>query len=252
MAWSAGTLFLGGGGALVNSGTVTATGNDSFTIASGGGTFTNNGLFQKTGGTGTTNLNGSFALDNNGTMDVRTGTIALPTNFANDGTLAGTGTYSLSGTLTNSGTIAPGNGGTGIGTLNLTGNYAQTAAGTLAIQLSSIGLADLFNISGTAALNGSLALTCQGCMLTAGDLFTILDSVGDLTGSFAGVSTSGFDGGFDYSLIYDRAADRVQLRVNNAGTAAVPEPATWLTMIGGMALVGGAMRRRRRVRLAAA
>lgn len=251
LAWNGGTIFLtGGAAALVNDGTMTATTNDSITIANGGGSFTNNGTFVKTGGTGITTLVDS-SLANNGLMDVRSGTIGLPTNFANNGTLAGTGTFALSGTLTNNGTIAPGALGTGIGTLSLTGNYAQGAGGLFSVGFGPGGTADLLNISGTAALNGTLALNCLGCAFNAGDLFTILDSVGDLSGVFANTTATGFNSGFAYSVLYDTALDRVRVRIDNAGTptppvgGAVPEPATWAMLLFGFGAVGSMLRRRR-------
>jgi hypothetical protein len=41
----------------------------------------------------------------------------------------------------------------------------------------------------------------------------------------------------------------LNFRVTGFNAAAVPEPATWATMLGGMGLIGGAMRRSRRVRV---
>ncbi len=233
---------------LVNNGTISATG-DNF-IGNGGGaasTVTNNGLIQKTSGSGTTTLASNVGLDNNGTINVLSGTIALLSAFTNDGTLGGTGTFS-SANLTNGGIIAPGApGSTGI--LALTGNYAQTAFGTLNTQLASTGSFDLFNISGTAALNGTLALSCiLSCAINTGDSFAILNSVGSLSGTFANVTASGFLSGFTYNVIYDYAADLVRLDVVNAGTivtpGTVPEPATWLMMLFGFGLVGSTLRRR--------
>ena len=39
----------------------------------------------------------------------------------------------------------------------------------------------------------------------------------DLSGTFASVSLQGFGNGFDYSVIYDYAADLVKLQVLNVG-----------------------------------
>ena len=250
--WAAGTLFLGGGANLVNAGTLTATGDNVITNTTGGGTFTNTGVIQKTGGTGTTTIDGGIGFTNTGTISSQSGTIALPANFTNAGTLTGSSLFSLSGTLFNNGIVAPGTGG--VGTLGLAGNYNQTALGTLAIQLGG-GTADLFNVSGTAALSGTLALFCASCSLTAGDTFTILDSVGDLSGSFANVTANGFLQGFAYDVLYDTALDRVQLVVTNAGmnpTGTVPEPQSWAMLILGFGLVGAAARRRQAGRLARA
>ncbi len=244
--WLAGALFLQNGTQLINNGLIDAKGNDS--INNNGGVasaFVNNGLIEKTLGLGTTTLASGIGFDNNGTINVLSGTIGLPAAFTNDGTLGGTGTFS-SANLTNGGIIAPGAPGS-TGTLALTGNYAQTAFGTLATQLASTGSFDLFNISGTAALNGTLALGCiLSCAINTGDSFVILNSVGNLSGTFANVTTNGFLSGFAYNVIYDYAADLVRLEVTNAGTvvAAVPEPSTWAMMLFGFGLIGSTLRRR--------
>ena len=175
------------------------------------------------------------------------GSITIAGNFVNDGTMAGTGTYSVAGTLTNNGTIAPGDLGM-TGTLSLTGSYAQTAGGALASQLFSMGSFDQFNISGTAALDGLLALSClSGCMVQTGDTFVLLDSIGALSGVFSNVTTSGFGNGFQYDLIYDYDNDLVRLTVLDAGIfpGGVPEPSTWALLILGFGTIGAAMRRKR-------
>lgn len=253
--WQDGNIFMISNSKLVNNGTMTATSNDSIAFDGGAAsTFTNNGLIEKTGGSGTTTLASGISLDNNGTINVLSGTIALPSAFTNDGTLGGTGTFT-STNLTNGGIIAPGAPGS-TGTLALTGNYAQTAFGTLNTQLASTGSFDLFNISGTAGLNGTLALSCiLSCAINTGDSFVILNSVGNLSGTFSNVTTSGFLTGFTYDVIYDYAADLVRLEVINAGTittpGAVPEPTTWTMMLFGFGLVGSTMRRRTATRVSA-
>ena len=51
-------------------------------------------MFIKTDGGGETSL-ADVALVNNGTIDVRSGSIRLPNDFDNDGTLAGTGAFTV-------------------------------------------------------------------------------------------------------------------------------------------------------------
>ena len=192
-----------------------------------------------------------LALDNNGTINVLSGTIALPGAFDNDGTLGGTGTFT-STNLTNDGSIAPGAAGA-TGTLSLTGNYFQSATGTLRSQLASTASSDLFRVSGTAGLSGTLALSCiLSCAISTGDSFVLLDSIGNLSGTFANITTSGFRTGFAFNVVYDYGADLVRLDILNAGVIAggVPEPATWAMMILGFGLVGGAMRKRSTARTA--
>jgi fibronectin-binding autotransporter adhesin len=202
----------------------------------------NHGLFIKTGGAGSSSLSG-LALTNHGTIDVRSGSIALPANFTNNGTLAGTGAFAVSGTLTNAGHMAP---GASPGTLTLNGSYAQTAAGSFDVELEGLPSHDLLLVNGNAALDGTLALACFSlCNFAVDDEVVILDATGALSGSFSSVTLSGFGtGAFD--VVYDLAEDRVVLRITEAVTAAVPEPGTYALMVGGLAALAGLARRRRR------
>ncbi|MBS0503261.1 MAG: PEP-CTERM sorting domain-containing protein [Proteobacteria bacterium] len=242
------TLYFESDANLVNNGMIDFKTDAAF-IYNGGSQphVTNNGTIIKTGGGGTTTIGNTLDFQNNGTIDVRTGTIRLPDNFSNAGTLTGSGAFALNGTLTNAGTIAP---GVGAGTLTLNGNYVQTNSGIFAAQLQSSSLADLFVVNGTAALAGNLNISCiGGCNIATGDVFTIFDATGPLSGTFANVTTSGFLQGFQYDVIYDYAQNWVQLKVLDKGMVTppvgVPEPATWAMMIAGFAMAGAGVRRRR-------
>ena len=107
-------------------------------------------------------------------------------------------------------------------------------------------LFDKFVVNGTATLGGTLALSCVGsCSLNANDTFVILDSTGDLSGTFGSVTATGFGTGFDYSVRYDYAVDLVELRVIQPGVPMpVPEPETWAMLIAGLGLVGALARRK--------
>ncbi|GAA0581607.1 autotransporter outer membrane beta-barrel domain-containing protein [Rhizomicrobium electricum] len=100
-------------------------------------------------------------------------------------TVKGYGTFY--GTLNNNGVVAPG-GTTGtLGTLTVT-NYTQAATGVLQVEISPTGASKL-NVTGTAALNGSMSVK-----IDAGDygnsVFPIL-TAHSITGSFSTVSTTG-------------------------------------------------------------
>ena len=236
-------VFMSAGSTLANLGQLNFS-TDGTVFYSGGAlpSFINTGLIVKSGGSGNSSIGDSLRFDNRGTIDVQSGTIMLPTGFTNNGVLKGTGRYGVSGVLTNAGTVAA---GASPGTLGLTGNYAQAAAGVFAVDLESRSSHDLFNISGSAALNGTLAISCfAACSLAVGDVVTILDSAGDLSGSFASVTLSGFATGA-FSVVYDTAADRVQLLVTQAVTA-VPEPGSYALMLAGIAVLGGLAQHRRR------
>jgi len=102
------------------------------------------------------------------------GDASFPSFTLNGGALQGTGTVSVAGTLTSSGTVAP---GLSAGTLNLAGNYTQTAAGTLDVELAgrNTGEFDVLAVTGTASLNGTLRVTVHPQFLPgAGEQFQIL------------------------------------------------------------------------------
>jgi hypothetical protein len=249
--WSGGTVGINGGVSAVNKGLWEATSDNTLSSTGGPATsFVNEGTFRKSAGTGVTTISPGVGLtfSNTGLMEVLSGTIQVPNGWTNNGTLAGTGTIQTLSTLTNAGTVAPGAIGS-TGTLTVVGNYAQSAAGTLAIQLASSSAFDLLNITGTAALNGTLALSCVlSCAIATGDSFVILDSTGILSGTFANITLAGFLPDFDYGLEYDTVGRLVRLNVLSAGTPVgpppIPEPATWAMMILGFGLVGASVRRR--------
>src|SRR5260370_5409613 len=132
LAWKTGdALFFQNSAHLLNQGTIDLQ-TDSAMVFNGGGvgTFVNAGLVTKTGGTGTSAIGNNLGFDNQGVVDVRTGTIRLPDNFTNNGTLKGTGAFATN-VLTNAGHVAP---GSSPGTLTLNGSYIQPALAFTATQ----------------------------------------------------------------------------------------------------------------------
>ena len=248
VAWqaSSGDIGFQSSSSLTNNGVLDAQGNAAFNYAGGtASTFTNNGTLRKTAGTGSTVLSNSTALSfvNNGTVDVQVGTIQLPGSFINAGRLMGSGTLNSGGGLTNNGTLAPGSVGTG--TLALTGGaLTQAASATFAVDLTSMSSFDVLTVAGATALNGTLALNClHACSFAVGDTFTILNATGALTGTFAGVTLTGFASGA-FNVIYDSANSDVRLLVTQSVTA-VPEPSTYAMLLAGVAVLGGLAWRRR-------
>ena len=237
-------VFFSSGGSVVNNGRWDMQ-DDADLVYIGGAvtSFVNQGLLVKSGGTGDTRVNDAgLGFSNPGTVDVQTGTIVLPANFVNTGTLTGDGRFSTLGALSNEGTVAAGS--TGLGTLTMLGNFAQTAAGTLAVDLLSLGNVDLLDVTGAASLDGTLALSCFGaCSFAVGDSFTILDAATSLSGSFAGLTLSGFaTGAFD--VIYDAPSASVRLLVTQS-VSAVPEPGTYALWLAGLAAMVYRVRRSR-------
>jgi outer membrane autotransporter protein len=132
--------------------------------------------------TGDTTVNG-------GTLEVD-GSIASAKTFVNPGgALAGIGT--IGGNLFSSGLVSPGD---SPGTLAVTGNYTQNAAGTLRIEIGGLALAqhDLLQMSGTATLDGTLQLVrFNNFTPVSGDSVVILSATGGVTGTFATVEIGG-------------------------------------------------------------
>jgi len=242
IAWqTANPLYLQSGASFVNAGTLDFSADGAIVYNGGSApSVTNTGLIVKSGGSGTTMIGNTLNFDNLGTIDVQSGSIALPNNFTNHGRLQGIGSYSVSGALFNEGTLAP---GASPGTLALSGSYTQAAGGVFEVDLAALTSHDLFNVSGSAALGGTLALHCWGaCSLAVGDTVTILDAAAELSGTFANITLSGFGSGA-FSVVYDLAADRVLLQVTQT-VSAVPEPGTLALWLAGIAVLGSLARRR--------
>jgi hypothetical protein len=136
----------------------TVNGTNGLTVAAGL-TLTTGGTLSVGDGSATTESlsTGSFLLTpgvNNGpalALPPQNGTVSLSPN----GVLSGSGT--VIGNLTNGGVVSPGGAGFA-GTISVTGNYLETPAGVLNIELGAVGAgnSDLLAINGQAGLGGAL------------------------------------------------------------------------------------------------
>jgi len=91
-----------------------------------------------------------------------------------------------SGNLINNGTVSPGN---SIGTIIVNGNYTQGSGGALNIEITPAGLTDLLQITGTAALDGTLNILPLGSIASfAKNTYTFLTAAGGVSGQFATVT----------------------------------------------------------------
>jgi T5SS/PEP-CTERM-associated repeat protein len=114
------------------------------------------------------------------------------------GTLKGNG--KVNGSVSNTGIVAP---GVSLGPLTITnGNYTQTNGGTLQIEIGGTTAGSQYDqllISGTATLNGTLAVSLTGNFLPgAGDSFNILDW-STLVGGFASLQLPALVGGVTWN-----------------------------------------------------
>lgn len=212
-----GSIVLAGGGAVATTLTNTPAGvvNDSSAsvapITTGATTrlnksFVNAGLFNKVAGSAVSQTM-DVPLINTGTLDVQSGSLLVNGFSVNDGrliigggatlatggaalsnaagsTLQGSGTLDVGGaTFTNSGTVGP---GTSPGALTIAGNFTQTAAGHLQIELGGTTQGttyDLLRVTGLANLGGTLDVTLVPGFVplpgTTFDFMTYGASVGD-------------------------------------------------------------------------
>ena len=158
-------------GAFGNAGTLTVGSGSSFTA---GANYTQTA--------GTTTVNGTLTASS--TVDVQ------------GGSLVGSGT--ISANLSNGGTVGP---GTSAGTLSVSGNYTQTASGTLNIELggTTVGTQyDRLAIAGTATLDGAISASFINSFTPAlNNAFQAL-TYASKTGTFA--TTSGLSVGTYFSL----------------------------------------------------
>jgi outer membrane autotransporter protein len=215
----------GGGNVLLRTHTL-RTGDDNTSTTFAGSIDGTGGLVKQGTGTlrlsGTSTGTGTLAVAD-GTLDVA-GTVPMRGLIAGGGTVIGTGTI---GGIINFGHVAPGN---SVGTLTVTGNFSQNAAGTLDIEIKPDGsAADLLAVGGTATLagtltaqgeNGALLTPAAGGTVANPKLYTIVTAGGGVSGTFG--TTPAPLGAFTFNTIYN--PNNIQLGVTYAGFSAVQAP----------------------------
>jgi uncharacterized protein with beta-barrel porin domain len=107
------------------------------------------------------------------------------------GTLNGTGTVS-GVTVNNGGTLAPGL-PPAIGALSIKGSLLLASAATYMVTVSPAGASSISNITGSASLGGTLAVTALPGSYSFGTKYTLLTTTGAglVTGTFAGLTVAG-------------------------------------------------------------
>ncbi|MEM6383808.1 MAG: autotransporter domain-containing protein [Pseudomonadota bacterium] len=214
-----GTLITSGvvNGGVVNDGAINASGTFNgpitnqvtglFTVTAdlvGNGAFTNAATLDVSGGsfTGLTALTntGAVTVDPNRTLAAATvnqtaGTMTVNGFLTGDTTIGGgllQGVGQINGNLTvgAGGIVSPGNPGPSIGTLNVAGNFTQTTTGNLLVDIDAAGNSDLLAITGTANLNGALAIVglSPQAAFPNQQSYTILTAAGGRTGQFSTVT----------------------------------------------------------------
>ena len=224
--WGTGTINVGNGATVLNTGTLNATGTASL-----GGLNDSIGTLTNQAGATINASSTAFLthLANAGTLNISSGTpgiagsqsgggltvVSPSTTLAqagdpyvlNGGTLRGFGTVAAN-LDNNAGVVAPGG---SVGTLTLTGNYTQGAGGTLQEEISGTTLGgdflgkgyDHLQITGDATLDGTLAIVSDPLFEPqVGQAFTIITTApGNVHGTFSQL-TGATAGAKAYSASY--------------------------------------------------
>ncbi|WP_162559426.1 autotransporter domain-containing protein [Microvirga sp. 17 mud 1-3] len=117
------------------------------------------------------------------------GRLGVQNLFVMGGVLSGTGTVASSGEVINAGgMVSPGQ-ANALGTLTIAGNYRQLSDGTLAIRVTEYG-SDRLAVTGTARLDGTLALAGTPTAIDTSKNYTVLTAAQGVDGRFAQVNSN--------------------------------------------------------------
>ncbi|MFO0788450.1 MAG: family 43 glycosylhydrolase [Pirellulales bacterium] len=208
------------------------------------GTTLDGGLYKL--GVGTLTLTGNNTFTGPTTVSLGkllvNGTIAGGlTTVSTFATLGGAGTIVGPVTINNGAHLAPGT--TGIGTLNV-GSLSLASGAILDFEINTAGSSDIgdsvniTNPGGLAITGGKFNLTNVGS-ITAGS-YRLIDYVGDFTGSLSNLSFGAVPAGFNFSLVNNTAATSIDLVAtpilwgdyNNNGTVDVADYVVWQKNLG--------------------
>jgi len=176
-------------GNIVNNANVTYDQANAGTYA---GVMSGTGGLTKTGAgkltlSGSNTYTGSTTVDN-GQLTLN-GSINSNTTVGPQGILGGVGTIQRD--LDNQGVVAP---GSSIGTLNVSGNYAQATGSSLHVEIDNNGNApgvnnDLLSVNGSSAVaGGTVNVAAAPGNYQAGTTYTFLNSNGGVSGAFTGAT----------------------------------------------------------------
>jgi uncharacterized repeat protein (TIGR01451 family) len=233
---------------LVNSNT-----SGAIVLNTGAATFNNAGTFQMTGGTSNTV---SAAFNNTGTVNANTGTLNFTgvytqtsgaTNLngggitsntqlnINGGKLAGTGTVTGNVSITSGAILSP---GFTPGTINITGNYAQSSTGSYLAEIGGPTAGtqyDQVKLTGTGAatLGGTLNVSLLGGFVPAtGNGFTILTCAATsacINGTFATTNLPALPTGLAWNLSYNANSVVLSVGAPTGADVAVTKTASLAT-----------------------
>jgi hypothetical protein len=200
---------------------------------------------------GTTTIDLGSTLDNTGFTYTQTaantitnvnGTLKASLVDIQGGLLEGSGTIT-GNLLEEGGQLNPGN---SPGTFNVSGNYTQTAGGTLDIELAGTSSFDKLVLTGAGTFAGALDIfSFGGFAPNDGEVFRIITFSSLISDGFA--SPTSFIPGFTFTQA--PGVTFIDL-IAHQTVAGVPEPSTMLLMLAGLCTTGilACVRKRRRAR----
>jgi flagellar hook assembly protein FlgD len=171
------------------------------------GSFNNSGTVTKSAGAGTATL--SLPFENDGILEVTSGILKFTDVLNNNTSGVIRGTQTLDVTTANfaqNGTVNP---GASPGVLTIDGNYPQSAAGTLNIEVGGTTAGsgyDRLIVSNTAGLDGTLNVSIlNNFQPTIGDTFEVM-TYNSRSGAFVNVNVPIVNGSplFDYTYTTNR------------------------------------------------
>jgi autotransporter-associated beta strand protein len=188
-------------------------------------------------------LDGSLLV--NGNLSGSAATVAL------GGLMGGTGTTGAIVVFTGS-VLAPGS--NGVGTLNTLGNVTLNSGSQFALELGAVtvGGYDRLNVTGSISLAGSASIQLTGAFADhIGDTFFVMlnDGADPVTGTFSNAPGNSITlpDGHVFSVNYAANGDGGGTPNDVSLTlTAVPEPGSAAMLLGGLALLAGGRRIRRR------
>ncbi len=153
----------------------------------------------------------------NGRVNIAGGTLAALGGTTVTGGLTGAGT--IGGALTNRGVVAPGQ---PLGTLNITGDYTQGAAGALNVEVGGLTAGtqhDQVVVTGAASLAGTLNVSLiNGFAPALGHTITILRG-GSVSGNFTATNLPALSAGLTWQVVVGAASVRLVVITVGGGAA---------------------------------
>lgn len=216
------------------------TANNTFDLATFGfsSQFQEFEVLEKTGSSSWT-LTG-ITMDATATMNVQAGTLIVNGMMANIATTVSGGTLGGSGMIgslnvLSGGTVAPGN----LGQLAVNGNATFNTGSTYAVSVNAAGQSDKI-AAVTATLNGgTVAVTTLAGAYNPSTQYTILSTTTGVTGSFSGVTVSGYNPQlFASSLSYDGFSVFLTLNYNNAAFLSLAQTQNQKAVAGALSAFG--------------